>query len=199
MPFSLAVSIREVTLQGQDDIEDIIRSSDDVEVSVIITDVLPDEINSQRVRYKDEDDSLSTEFTECHAVDLGMECTYSFTETGENDAHSYNIFAYTDDALLTLADSRAGSYVIDKLRPVMVVFTINPTITSGDSTLVTFNIEDYANNDRDTSKCSGIQKLEIYEISNQNTPVAVVENPNPRCTWVSQVEVDISSRSEERV
>ncbi len=193
MPFSFAVNIREVSLKGQDDMEGIVRPSDNVEVSVVITDIVADEINSQRVRYKDQDDSVSTEFTECHAIDQGIACTYSFTETGEKDAHSYNIYAYTDDALLTLADSYSGSYVIDNLEPQVVVFTINPQITSGDNVVATFNIEDYANRDRDTSKCSGIEKLEIYDNTNQNTPIATIENSAPSCTWIGQEEIDISS------
>lgn len=110
--------------------------------------------------------------TSCTGSAGVFNCKY--TESGYKDGTaSYIIQLYNDSG--TVLRSQTVYITTDKLEPVVKSFSITPQLTNGVNVSFYYTVEDYANAVGDTSRCSGIKKIEFYKDDFSGQPIQTIE------------------------
>ena len=157
---SVFAGLDNIAAKGSDGIDDYVRADDYVNFEVTAS-IEGDEIGKEQVFLGD-----TYEFDSCTAGFEGYECELKYPASGTypwgSGAQPYTI-NLKDDAGSTV-DSSSGTLYVDNLAPSVTSFSITQETSTGQVTL-DYAVEDYAYSSGDTSKCTGIEKIEFREDS----------------------------------
>ena len=191
-------SLSYVRVYGVDNVNGYVREYDFTEV-VATANILGDtQIDGTQLKL-----GGITGFT-CTASAAGsnnFECTIRNPATGTNHYTSatvpLTVLLYNDGGAET---NRVNpNAVVDRLAPVVKQFTATPALTSTGTVILNYRVEDYSYSSGDTSDCSGLKSLDIYENDFSGLQVHSKILDENSCTEQGQVEYTATTPGEVRL
>lgn len=163
-----------------------------------------DVIQGDQIRlYSSSSTAPVTPFKDTDCVKSGADaytCTYTRNFDWVTGTRTYTVKLYSDAEKSysegTPSAEDSAELVVDSVGAAVVQASVFPTKAASGSVRLSFAAEDYAISEGDTSKCSGIKKVELFLDSTSGTPLN--SKPyNPKiCTANDSFDYDISSLSD---
>ena len=156
---SVYAGLSNLQVRGADNVNGYVRQNDFVEIGVTASIDGDSEITASQVKIKN-----VREFDSCVSGVSGFDCTVRVPSTGTrrfSEPIPFTVELYDDST--RYSDKINGIVNVDSKAPAIKSFSITPKISRTGEATFNYNVEDYASRIGDTTKCSGIEKIEFYE------------------------------------
>jgi len=176
---SVYAEISSVRVHGQNNVDDYIKERDRAEI--VVTASIPGDYPPGSNGITGDQLKLggNTGFS-CSPATSGTNnyvCTISDPPSGTKlfsvAEIPYTVTLYNDAGGINA--QRNFDAIVDKWPPTVKQLTASPAVTNTGEVTLSYNVEDYAYTNGDTSDCSGLKTLQLYLNDFTGTPVETVE------------------------
>jgi len=189
---SVFASLSNVYAKGSNGINGYVKSEDYIDFKVTAVIDGDSDINDSQVKLS----PTMIGFT-CNPGLTGFDCTLRYPSSGTtsfSQTTPYTIKLYKDDE--SEEATATGELTADTLSPAVTSFTVSPQTTGTGTVSLDITINDYASVSGDTTKCSGIKKVEIVRSDGGVADTKTIDNSSCIVNIIAAYTTTKSSGSE---
>jgi len=179
---SVFAGIDRISAKGSDGINGYVKEQDSVTFEAIISTTGNDTVTKEQVWL-----GQNFVFDSCAADISDYKCSLKYPASGTADWEARAI-PYTINLKEngSVKDSKSGTIYVDNLAPGISSFSAEPALVGLGNVKLKYSVEDKACSDSSCSgECSGISKLELYELNGSYSETVVVNGSS--CSYSGRV------------